>query len=308
MPPKKDDELQVTQINHVAYRCVDAKETTDWYKEYLNMDLLVSISENKVPSTKDNDPYMHLFLHAGNGKDGPNILAFFELPKSPPMDVPICGSNTPNWTQHIAFQVEDEATLDQWGRKLKAKGLDIIGPTNHAIIKSIYFWDPNGHRLELTCWTATAAQMKQLKECAYPMVQEFAKTGQVLDTAAWLHTDEFNPTGLERVQFCVFAEQNKKTFPGLFKVSQPVGLCLVPAPLASPHVAGVRIFQSGPPRVEERRAVVAERHRVARRQLEHLRTRVRQEARPVYLCNGLGVPRRREGFRGRCRQGSQTVP
>jgi len=40
----------------------------------LNMEFLVTIAEDKVLSTKALDPYMHLFLDAGNG----NILAFFE--------------------------------------------------------------------------------------------------------------------------------------------------------------------------------------------------------------------------------------
>ena len=47
---------------------------------------------------------MHLFLDAGNG----NILAFFELPNSPEMGR---DPNTPQWVQHIAFELEDEDAL-----------------------------------------------------------------------------------------------------------------------------------------------------------------------------------------------------
>ena len=42
--------IKIEQIHHVAYRCKDAKETAAFYKEYLNMDLLVCIAEDKVPS------------------------------------------------------------------------------------------------------------------------------------------------------------------------------------------------------------------------------------------------------------------
>src|SRR3989338_8047428 len=73
--------IQIQQIHHVAYRCRDAKETAEWYKKNLNMDLLVCIAEDRVPSTKEPDPYMHIFLDAGCG----NILAFFEITGSPPM-------------------------------------------------------------------------------------------------------------------------------------------------------------------------------------------------------------------------------
>jgi lactoylglutathione lyase len=65
--------LQIRKIHHVAYRCVDAKQTVEWYGKYLNMDFVLAIAENQVPSTGEPDPYMHVFLDAGGG----NILAFF---------------------------------------------------------------------------------------------------------------------------------------------------------------------------------------------------------------------------------------
>src|SRR5579859_1411562 len=92
-----EDDMRIQQIHHVAYRCKDAKETVDFYKRVMNMDLLGAIAEDRVPSTKAPDPYMHIFLDAGAG----NILAFFELPNSPAMGR---DPNTPDWTQHIAFQ------------------------------------------------------------------------------------------------------------------------------------------------------------------------------------------------------------
>ena len=33
--------------------------------------------------------------------------------------------------------------------RLEANGIDVVGITNHTIFKSIYFFDPNGHRIEL---------------------------------------------------------------------------------------------------------------------------------------------------------------
>ena len=65
--------MKIEQIHHVAYRCKDAKETVEFYQHYLNMDFLVAIAEDRVPSTKEPDPYMHVFLDAGRG----NIMAFF---------------------------------------------------------------------------------------------------------------------------------------------------------------------------------------------------------------------------------------
>ena len=68
-------------IHHVAYRCINAKETVDFYKAALDMELVLAIAEDKVPSTGEPDPYVHVFLDAGEN----NVLAFFELPNSPTM-------------------------------------------------------------------------------------------------------------------------------------------------------------------------------------------------------------------------------
>lgn len=177
--------IKIDQIHHVAYRCTDAKKTAQFYKEYLNMDLLVCISEDKVPSTKEPNPYMHIFLDAGQG----NILAFFELIGEKDMG---SDPNTPKWVQHIAFQVKDLEALEAAKLELQKKGLDVIGVTDHEIIKSIYFFDPNGHRLELTCVTGTADQLKRLRELAPEMLEEWSHTKQPPRQAAWLHAKEFS--------------------------------------------------------------------------------------------------------------------
>ena len=41
--------------------CKDAKETVEWYQKHLNMDFVLAIAEDKVPSTGEPDPYMHIF-------------------------------------------------------------------------------------------------------------------------------------------------------------------------------------------------------------------------------------------------------
>ncbi|MBB1486276.1 VOC family protein [Oceanospirillum sediminis] len=177
--------INIKQIHHVAYRCKDAKETVEFYRDVLNMEFLVAIAEDQVPSTKEPDPYMHVFLDAGMG----NILAFFELPTQPEMGK---DPNTPAWCQHIAFEVEDREALISAKAELEARGIDVIGVTNHEIIHSIYFFDPNGHRLELTYRDGTDEQMKKLKEVAPLMLEEWSVTKRAPKHAAWLHEQEFS--------------------------------------------------------------------------------------------------------------------
>ena len=175
--------MQLKKIHHVAYRCKDAKETVEFYQRILDMDFVLAIAEDEVPSTKEPDPYMHVFLDAGMG----NILAFFELPNSPAMDRDL---NTPDWVQHIAFKVADiDALLDAKARVEKA-GLKVIGPIDHALFKSIYFFDPNGHRLELAADTAKPGMLEELHRVAPDMLEEWNQTKRAPKHAAWLHAPQ----------------------------------------------------------------------------------------------------------------------
>ena len=167
--------MDIKQIHHVAYRCKDAKETVEFYQNVLGMDFLLAIAEDLVPSTKEPDPYMHVFLDAGNG----NIIAFFEIPNSPEMGR---DENTPAWVQHIAFEVEDEATMMRAMEKAKAAGLEVVGPTDHTIIKSIYFFDPNNIPLEISCQTMEIVKPPVLAD---PEPSEFALEGSEPQPGHW---------------------------------------------------------------------------------------------------------------------------
>ncbi|MBO9489925.1 VOC family protein [Endozoicomonas sp. G2_1] len=175
--------INIKRFHHVAYRCIDAKETVDWYRDKLNMELTVAIAENEVPSTKEPDPYMHIFLDAGMG----NVLAFFEIPNSPTMGR---DQNTPVWVQHIALEVENFDALVDAKASLESKGVEVLGPVNHGVFKSIYFFDPNGHRLELAANTGTEQQYQELKRVAPMMIEEWSKTKKAPRHAAWLHEME----------------------------------------------------------------------------------------------------------------------
>ena len=71
--------------------------------------------------------------------------------------------------------------------RAEARGLDVLGPTDHGIFKSIYFFDPNGHRVELACDTGTAEELAELKRVAPAMLEEWSRTKKAPQHAAWLH-------------------------------------------------------------------------------------------------------------------------
>jgi len=180
--------MLIQKIHHVAYRCRDAKETVEWYGKHLGMKFVLAIAENEVPSTKAPDPYMHIFLDAGQG----NILAFFELPTQPPMDR---DRNTPTWVQHLAMEVDSLDTLLATKARLQAAGIEVIGPTDHTLFQSIYFFDPNGHRLELAANTHTPEMMAKLDAVKWEMLEEWSRTKQAPPHARWMHDGTYARKG-----------------------------------------------------------------------------------------------------------------
>ena len=176
--------MQIQKIHHVAYRCKDAKQTVEWYGKYLNMGFVLAIAEDSVPSTGAPDPYMHVFLDAGDG----NVLAFFELPSQPAMDR---DRNTPTWTQHLALQVETMDELLAAKARLQADSIEVIGPTDHTLFQSIYFRDPSGHRLELAANTATPKMNQMLDEVKWDMLNEWDRTKKAPEHARWMHDGSY---------------------------------------------------------------------------------------------------------------------
>jgi catechol 2,3-dioxygenase-like lactoylglutathione lyase family enzyme len=177
--------MNTSGIHHVAYRCRDARETVLWYKKMLNMDFVLAIAENQVPSTHEPDPYIHIFIDAGGG----NILAFFEVPTQPPMGRDF---NTPIWVQHIAFKVKDRAELLAYRAHLERNGVEVLGVTDHGAFHSIYMFDPNGHRVELACPDADETQiLRRLDAVKWDMLEEWSQTRRAPRHAAFLHEREF---------------------------------------------------------------------------------------------------------------------
>jgi len=178
--------MKIEKIHHVAYRCKDAKETVLWYQRMLNMDFMLAFAEDYVPSTHEPDPYMHLFLDAGSG----NVLAFFELPTKPEMG---CDPNTPTWVQHIAFKVKDRAELQEFKEHLEKNGVEVLGTTDHGVFHSIYFFDPNGHRVELAYPDPDEeALIRKLDAVKWDMLEEWSRTKRAPKHAAFAHQKELS--------------------------------------------------------------------------------------------------------------------
>ncbi len=168
------------RLHHVAYRCLDAAETVDFYTNVIGLKFAHAISQDRVPSTQEFSPHLHIFFELGDG----SYLAFFELAKAPP---PQRDPNTPDWVQHLALEVANEAALIEGKRRLTERGIEVVGPTDHRFCKSIYFFDPSGHRMEMTVRTEKAGDRDRFAQAAPVILAEWearkkqdASSGQVV--------------------------------------------------------------------------------------------------------------------------------
>jgi len=57
--------------------------------------------------------------------------------------------------------------------RLEANGVEVLGVTDHHIFHSIYFFDPNGVRLELTAQLADEFQMLEESRTAHARLREW---------------------------------------------------------------------------------------------------------------------------------------
>ena len=135
--------VPVAGLHHFAYRCRDAEETRRFYEGILGLPLAHIIQEDRVPSTGEYCPYVHIFFEMGDG----SFIAFFDLGDDLASDP---SPNTPSWVNHLALNVASVEDLQQAKQRLEAAGVEVVGVTDHGFINSIYFFDPNGIRLELT--------------------------------------------------------------------------------------------------------------------------------------------------------------
>lgn len=154
LPAASPAAVPIHGLHHFAYRCRDAEETRHFYEDILGLPLFHYIRNDIVPSTGEYCPYVHIFFRMTDG----SCIAFFDLGD----DVaPAPCANTPAWVNHIALRVDTVEELAAMKLRLEANGVDVLGVTDHRIFKSIYFFDPNGIRLELCAQLASSSQMFQ---------------------------------------------------------------------------------------------------------------------------------------------------
>lgn len=135
--------MRPLSLNHTAYVTWNTAATKRFYCDVLGMKLRGHASGTRV-STGETGRFLHTFFELEDGSH----MAFFEIDG---VARETHSTPVPPWARHIAFNVESLERLKEWEQRLRQHGVEYVGPTDHGgVWMSIYFFDPNGIRLELT--------------------------------------------------------------------------------------------------------------------------------------------------------------
>ena len=145
-------------VHHLALNTEEMKMTMDFYVDVVGMPLVhamkVPAGLGTGPGNRGNPPYeeiRHYFFDMGND----SLLAFFEIPRG---KEPRAKRDGIGGMQHVAFAVTAKA-FDALQARLRNCGVAFDGPIDILPgLVSVYFFDPNGIRLEACCQPAARAK------------------------------------------------------------------------------------------------------------------------------------------------------
>lgn len=147
-------------INHLALVCKNMARTVHFYQEVLGMPLIKTLN---LPNGKG----QHFFFDVGGG----NSIAFFWFPSAPEAQAGVVqavrggGVSAHGSMNHLAIDVAPDK-LEEYRQRLIDHGIEVSAIVSHddsprtvspevnetTFVRSIYFHDPDGIRLELAAW------------------------------------------------------------------------------------------------------------------------------------------------------------
>jgi catechol 2,3-dioxygenase-like lactoylglutathione lyase family enzyme len=173
-------------VHHLALNTDDMKLTLDFYTRVLGMPLVHALKVppglGTGPANRGNPPFenlRHYFLDAG----GDSLLAFFEMPKGKKAqgDRDAIGG-----MQHVSFAVSEER-FNEVVKRLKTHDVSILGPLDVGCDTwSIYFYDPNGLRLEFSHQRQSEPQV--VRQWTQTKAEALAELRTLSQDKAWLET------------------------------------------------------------------------------------------------------------------------
>jgi len=128
----------IRKLHHNANRCRDSEETRVFYEDFLGLPLVKTLDLSQTKTGRATHT-LHTFYRLDDGSH----LAFFETD-----DFLFEFKKQHDYDLHIALEVGAESVQPMLARG-REHGIETRGPSDHGMIESIYFRDPNGYVIEL---------------------------------------------------------------------------------------------------------------------------------------------------------------
>ena len=134
-------------IHHLAFMAGDIKKHIDFFSQVMGCPLVALFDMHGVPGG------LHAFLRM-------NDHSYFSIVQLPDVgDIPIKlgqthagtggGVSAPGTLQHLAFGVDTDHDLIAMRDRIRSRGVNVIGPIDHGMCRSIYFAGPDHMTLEV---------------------------------------------------------------------------------------------------------------------------------------------------------------
>ena len=143
--------LRLSGVDHTARPTWKLRETIEFYRDTLGLPLVHAISARRLGP---GEPSGFFFISSSTAATSSSTIAFFyylgELrPQERPAMAPTPDDHVFDAT-HTAWLTDSVERLLAWKEMLEAKGVEVSSTTQHEVIESIYFRDPNGYFIEIT--------------------------------------------------------------------------------------------------------------------------------------------------------------
>ena len=123
--------IQARKLGHIVLKVRDAQQAKDFYIRVLGLQVAYEDRQRGM-----------VFLSFGTEH---HELALFQLATGEPPEA------TQPGVHHIAWQLGSFAELQAAHRELVELGIPVEATVEHNVTRSVYFFDPDGNRVELYC-------------------------------------------------------------------------------------------------------------------------------------------------------------
>ncbi len=138
-----------TGVHHLAFMAGDIKKHIAFFSEVMGCPLVALFDMHGVPGG------LHAFLRM-NDHSYFSIVQLPEVDKIPlQLGVTHAGNGAlpcaPGTLQHLAFRADTDEELLALRDRIRGHGVNVIGPIDHGMCRSIYFAGPDRMTLEVAC-------------------------------------------------------------------------------------------------------------------------------------------------------------